>query len=129
MSRVYATAEQLAEWTGKPAPQDAARQLARASEDVDSALLTAVYATDSAGMPTDPDVITALSDAVCALIEYRAETGDSGTGARDRWDSVSLGPASMSGRRDTGNRPGGVDLGDRAERALRRAGLLPGVIC
>ncbi|MGW6518546.1 hypothetical protein [Streptomyces sp. NPDC054962] len=129
MPRVYATPEQLTAWTGKPAPEDAERLLDRASEDVDSALLTAVYATDSAGMPTEPDVITALSDAVCALIEYRTETGDSGTGARDRWDSISLGPASMSGRRDNGSRPGGVDLGDRAERALRRAGLLPGVIC
>lgn len=129
MSRVYATPEQLTAWTGQPAPADAERLLTRASEDVDSALLAAVYATDSAGMPTDPEVTQALSDAVCALVEYRQEAGDSGTGARDRWDSVSLGPASMSGRKNTGNRPGGVDLGDRAERALKRAGLLPGVIC
>ncbi|MFF9262000.1 head-tail connector protein [Streptomyces longwoodensis] len=129
MPRVYATPADLTAWTGKAAPADAERQLARASEDVDSALLTAVYRTDADGMPTDPDVTAALRDAVCALVEYRAETGDSGTGARDQWDSVSLGPASMSGRRTTGGRPGGVDLGDRAERALRRAGLLPGVVC
>ncbi|MFH9430239.1 hypothetical protein ACH4JZ_18350 [Streptomyces sp. NPDC017615] len=128
MGRVYATPEQLTTWTGQPPPAEAGRLLARASEDVDSALLTAVYETDDEGLPTDPVVVQALADAVCALIEYRSETGDSGTGARDRWDSVSLGPASMSGRRAAVNQPGGVDLGDRAERALRRAGLLPGVI-
>jgi hypothetical protein len=125
---VYATAEELAAYTGQPAPADAARLLARASEDVEDALLTAIYDTDDAGAPTDPAIIAALSEATCAQIEYQQATGDDGTGAAGRWDSVSIGPVSLSGRQDTPRGAGEVDLAPRAHRALRRAGLLPGVI-
>ncbi|MBK6015619.1 hypothetical protein [Streptomyces sp. MBT53] len=125
MDRVYATPEQV--WTGQP-PADAERLLARASEDIDDALLTAVYRTDSAGMPTDPKVVTALADAVRDQIEYWAATGDDGTGAAGRWDSVSIGPVSLSGRKDAPASADDVDLAPRAHRALTRAGLLPGVI-
>ncbi|WP_275463371.1 hypothetical protein [Streptomyces noursei] len=126
--RVYATPEQLAAWTGQPAPADADRLLARASEDVDDALLTAVYRTDAAGMPTDRGVEDALADAVCAQVEYHVATGDDGTGAAGRWDSVSIGPVSLSGRQAGPAAAGDVDLAPRAHRALTRAGLLPGVI-
>ncbi|GAA3237278.1 hypothetical protein [Streptomyces lavendulae] len=128
MPRIYATPEQLTAWSGKPAPTDADRLLARASEDVDDALATALYATDSAGMPTDPAVAAAFADAVCAQVEYQLAAGTDGTGADDRWDSVSLGPLSMSGRRTTSHAPGSVDLAPRAYRALTRAGLHLGVI-
>ncbi|UIX33548.1 hypothetical protein [Streptomyces sp. GQFP] len=127
--RLYATADDYLGWTGEQtAPADIARLIARASEDIDEALLTAVYCTDAAGMPAHPEVIEALSNAVCAQIEYWQETGDTGTGAAGRWDSVSLGPLSLSGRRGGPTYPGAVDLADRAHRALNRAGLLPGVI-
>ncbi|MXM68295.1 hypothetical protein GR925_33950 [Streptomyces sp. HUCO-GS316] len=125
---VHATPEQLTAWTGQPAPPDADRLLARASEDIDDALLTAVYAMNSAGMPTDPAVVTALADATCAQVEYQLATGDDGTGAAGRWDSVSIGPVSLSGRKDAPTAAGDVDLAPRAHRALNRAGLLPGVI-
>ncbi|WP_432026836.1 hypothetical protein [Streptomyces sp. 1222.5] len=125
MGRVYATPEQV--WTGQP-PADADRLLARASEDIDDALLTAVYRTDSAGVPTDPAVVTALAEAVRAQIEYWAATGDDGTGAAGKWDAVSIGPVSLSGRKDPPAAAGDVDLAPRAHRALTRAGLLPGVI-
>lgn len=128
MARVYATPEQLAAWTGQPAPPDADRLLARASEDVDDALLTAVYVTDAAGMPTDPAIRQALADAACAQVEYQQATGDDGTGAAGRWGSVSIGPVSLGDRRDGPQNTGDVDLAPRAARALKRAGLLPGVI-
>ncbi|WP_406334353.1 hypothetical protein OG814_11820 [Streptomyces zaomyceticus] len=128
MGRVYATPEQLTEWTGRPAPADADRILARASEDIDDALLTALYDVDDNGMPTDPDVAQALTDATCAQVEYQQATGDDGTGAASRWDSVSIGPVSLSGRRQGAGTPGEADLADRARRALARAGLLPGVV-
>ncbi|MFF8095689.1 hypothetical protein [Streptomyces sp. NPDC016675] len=128
MGRVYATPEQLTAWTGNPAPADAERQLSRASEDVDDALLTACYRTNEQGMPTDPAIVQALADATCAQVEYREESGDDGTGAVGRWGSVSLGPVSLGDRRDATGDPTEVDLGPRAHRALRRAGLLPGVI-
>jgi hypothetical protein len=129
MSRVYATPAQYATWTGQTAPTGADRLLARASEDIDDALRTAVYCTDDAGMPTDPDIIAALADATCAQVEYQQATGDDGTGAAGRWGSVSIGPVSLSGRTDTAAGPSELDLAPRADRALRRAGLLPGVIC
>lgn len=126
--RVYATPEQLTAWTGQPAPADAERLLARASEDVDDALLTAVYAVDSLGMPTDPAIVTTLTEAVCAQVEYQLATGDDGTGAAGKWGSVVIGPVSLGDRRDAPQAAGDVDLAPRAQRALTRAGLLPGVI-
>ncbi|MGW7197224.1 hypothetical protein [Streptomyces chryseus] len=128
MPRVYATPEQLTAWTGQPAPTDADRLLARASEDVDDALLAAIYDTDAQGMPTEPDVVQALADATCAQVEYQQETGDSGTGAAGQWDNVKIGPVALSGRRSSPQSAGSVDLAPRAGRALARAGLLPGVI-
>lgn len=126
MPRVYATPEQLTAWTGQPAPPDADRLLARASEDVDDALLSAVYDTDALGMPTDPKIVAALADAACAQVEYQQATGDDGTGAAGRWDAVSIGPVSLSGRQSGPQAAGDVDLAPRAHRALKRAGLLPG---
>ncbi|MEV6073962.1 hypothetical protein AB0L80_02425 [Streptomyces sp. NPDC052069] len=128
MPRIYATPEQLTAWTGQPAPPDADRLLARASEDIDDALLSAVYDTDAAGMATDPDIVAALANATCAQVEYQQATGDDGTGAAGRWGSVSIGPVSLSDRRDDPQAASDVDLAPRAHRALKRAGLLPGVI-
>ncbi|MCY0959604.1 hypothetical protein [Streptomyces sp. H27-H5] len=128
MGRVYATPEQLAAWTGTPAPPAAERLLARASEDIDDALLSSVYAVDGIGLPTDPGVVGVLADATCAQVEYQLATGDDGTGAAGRWGSVSIGPVSLGDRRDSAQAAGDVDLAPRAHRALTRAGLLPGVI-
>ncbi|KAB7834062.1 hypothetical protein [Streptomyces mobaraensis] len=126
--RVYATPEQLAAWTHTPAPAGAEQLLARASEDVEAALLTAVYPVDADGAPAEQRVAEALRDAVCAQVEWQLATGDDGTGAMGRWDSVSIGPVSLSGRRPGPPAASGVDLAPRAHRVLRRAGLLPGVI-
>ncbi|AGP56825.1 hypothetical protein [Streptomyces rapamycinicus] len=128
MGSVYATREQLATYTGAPAPEGAERLLARASEDIDAALLTAYYATDPDGDPTEQHVVDALRDATCAQVEYQLATGDDGTGAAGVWDAVSIGPVSLSGRRAGPPAASGVDLAPRAHRALLRAGLLPGVI-
>ncbi|GAA1175973.1 head-tail connector protein [Streptomyces rhizosphaericus] len=128
MGSVYATPEQLATYTGAPAPEGAERLLARASEDIDAALLTAYYATDADGDPTERHVVDALRDATCAQVEYQLATGDDGTGAAGVWDAVSIGPVSLSGRKAGPPAASGVDLAPRAHRALLRAGLLPGVI-
>lgn len=133
MARNYATREQLEAWTGQPAPPDAERLLARASQDVDDALRAALYDTDDDGMPTAPEVAEALADATCAQIEYQRAAFDDGTGAAGRFNSVSIGSVSLStsrtGRSETGSGQGAsIDLAPRASRALRRAGLLPGVI-
>ncbi|MDT0346762.1 hypothetical protein [Streptomyces litchfieldiae] len=128
--RVYATPEQLAAWTGQP-PPDAGRLLARASEDIDSALLTAVYAADPSGYPTRARVRDALADATCAQVEQWLATGSDGVTTAEAWDSVSIGPVSLSGRSSTTPPTAtvaGVELAPRAYRALHRAGLLPGEV-
>lgn len=124
--RVYATPEQLAAWLSQPTPADAERLLARAAEDIDSALLTAVYAVDDDGDPLDPRIVQALADAACAQVEWQLATGDDGTGAGGAWDSVSIGPVSLSGRASRTTGASGVELAPRADRVLRRAGLEPG---
>ncbi|MFK0289938.1 hypothetical protein ACIQU6_05530 [Streptomyces sp. NPDC090442] len=128
MGRVYATPEQYAAWTGEPAPEGAERLLARASEDVDSALLTAVYPVDEDGDPTQATIAAALRDATCAQVEYQLAAGDDGTGAAGQWDSVSIGPVSLSGRSGRSAGSSGVDLAPRADRILRRASLEPGQV-
>ncbi|MGW7416130.1 hypothetical protein [Streptomyces sp. NPDC054863] len=122
----YATPEQLSMWLGTPAPSGAERLLARAGEDIDSALLTAIYRVDEDGDPIEPRVVAALADATCAQVEHWLATGDDGTGAGGVWDSVSIGPVSLSGRSRTPSAASGVELAPRADRALRRAGLTPG---
>ncbi|PSJ29824.1 hypothetical protein B7P34_04750 [Streptosporangium nondiastaticum] len=128
MRRPYSTPEQLSTWLGTPAPSDAERLISRASEDIDSALLTAIYPVDEDGDPLDPRIAQALADATCAQVEYQLATGDDGTGASGTWDSVSIGPVSLSGRTGRSAGSSGVELAPRADRALRRAGLSPGRI-
>ena len=75
MPAVYATEQQLAEWSGQAAPDNATVLLRAASRLVDSALLTAVYATDDDGAPTDTKVAAALRDATCAQAATWAALG------------------------------------------------------
>ncbi|MEV7777803.1 hypothetical protein [Kitasatospora sp. NPDC088351] len=121
MALTYATPAQLATWLGRPAPADAERLLARASEDVDAALLTACYPVDSTGAPTDPAHTQALADAACAQVEYQLAAGEDGTGAAARWSSVSAGSISLSA--SSSAPAGALDLAPRALRALQRAEL------
>lgn len=65
---VYATDEQLAAWTGDPAPETADRLLRAASRLVDDATLTAVYDVGTDGLPKPGPVADALADACCAQV-------------------------------------------------------------
>ncbi|MFD7738413.1 hypothetical protein [Streptomyces sp. MJM8645] len=121
MALTYASPEQLAAWLGRPAPTDAERLLARASDDVDAALLTACYPVDSTGSPTAPVHAAALADAACAQVEYQLAAGEDGTGAAARWSSVSAGSISLSASSPAP--AGALDLAPRARRILQRAGL------
>ena len=71
----YATVAQLAADPWGLTPPDAARLLVRASEVIDQALRTAIYAVDTNGAPTDAAVAQVLADATCAQVEFW-ETGD-----------------------------------------------------
>lgn len=70
MVLVYAEASDLAEapWSLDPAPDNADRLIARASQLVRAATRSAVYDVDAAGKPSDEDVLAGFRDAVCAQV-------------------------------------------------------------
>lgn len=97
--RSYATSSDLyaAPWNLDLDDREGDALLMRASTLVDSLIITAIYATDDDGKPTDPRVKDALRDATCAQASWFSETGDTGSGAAGRFNSMSLGSASLSG--------------------------------
>ncbi|GAB3437475.1 hypothetical protein [Actinophytocola sediminis] len=135
MARIYATHEQLVAYTEGssfvvPAEPESQRVRTRASEFVDDALLTAVYATDPVTeLPTDRRIEAALRDAVCAQVVWWDETGDE-LGDAGQYTSASIGSVSLTrGRAAAGvTLPSGRTLGPHAATHLRLAGLLPGVV-
>lgn len=122
MGRVYATADVWQQWTGKPPPDDAERRLARASEQIARATLTAVYDVDGAGMPTDPAVAEAFQGATVLQAYWWVTTGDE-QGDAAIWQSASIGSVSLSGRRQTGS-SARDRLAPQAEALLDLAGLI-----
>lgn len=95
--RVYATTTDLANYLGAAPPLDAARLLADASRMLDAQVLAycrydVVTAT---GMPSDTDVATAISRAVCAQVAWWGEVGDSTGAAGAGYGSVSIGSVSL----------------------------------
>ncbi|MFG2780825.1 hypothetical protein ACGFY7_23595 [Streptomyces prunicolor] len=74
--RSYATTTQLANALHAAPPLDAVALLERATQLLDSDFLkTAVYDVDDDGMPTDPVVVAAFAEAVCAQVEFWGEVG------------------------------------------------------
>ena len=138
MPAVYATEQQLAEWSGQAAPDNATVLLRAASRLVDSALLTAVYATDVDGLPTDTKVAGALRDAVCAQAATWAALGvDPTTGGVDVASSAavvrkSLDTATIEYDRNataataSARQQAARELTDEAAQHLASAGLLNG---
>lgn len=70
--RTYATADDLAEWWGKAAPDNATGLLRSASSLVGRYTRAAVYATTYEGMPDDPDVAEAFRDATTSQAAFWA---------------------------------------------------------
>jgi hypothetical protein len=88
MARVYATSTDYT-------PE----QLRLASSLVDVLLRGVVYATDADGMPTDPDVAQAMSDATLAIAGELDATGATLPGSTQEWDSVRMATVALSGRK------------------------------
>ena len=121
----YATVEQLAADPWGLTPPGAARLLVRASEVIDQALRTAVYAVDTNGAPTDTAVIAALVGATCAQVEFW-ETGDEEDDILGPVDSLSLAGMSVKMSANQGDRVSPTYLAPRAHRILVNAGLRDG---
>ncbi len=66
MTIIYADSDALAAWAGASAPSNASVLLRSASLLVRQATLPAMYAADDDGLPTDADLLQAMSDATCA---------------------------------------------------------------
>ena len=118
----YATTQQLQAYTGATPPADATRLLGRASELIDDHIITAIYAVDAQGYPTDQPIKDALADAVCAQVEYWL-AGDEEDDILGPTQGVSLGGMQVQYGAGT-NRATPMYLAPRAARHLRAAGLL-----
>lgn len=129
MARVYATEADLIAYGAPPGVTlptgaEATRKLTRASEHVDEMLLTAIYDTDTNGMPTKASVIQALENATCAQVVWWAGGGGDETGTQGKYKDIALGSLRLS-RGSSG--AGEVErYAPDALRHLRLEGLLPG---
>lgn len=113
----YATAEELAAYTGTTAPADAERLLLRASELVD-------YVTRGRIDTTDTDHTDAARTAVCAICEAWAHTGEPTGALSGNVQSYTAGKVSVTYAQGSGSGGGGSALPVRAYQALLSAGLL-----
>lgn len=113
----YATRPELQAYTGQPPPDDAGRQLRRATQLIDEALTSATYTVDTDGQPTDAAVVAALRDATCAQVEYWT-TGDEEDDIAGPLQGVVLGGMQLQYGAGS-NRATPTYLAPRAWRALR----------
>ncbi|NIL56716.1 hypothetical protein [Salinispora arenicola] len=115
----YATEAELTAYpVTVPTGASAALLLTRASRDVDRALLTAAYDTDTNGSPTDAGVIAALRDATCEQVAGMIAAGDiTGTGAMPPTASFAIGKVSVV--------RGGQGAGGSSQQASKINGLWP----
>ncbi|NUO58993.1 MAG: hypothetical protein HOV78_20220 [Hamadaea sp.] len=112
---VYATATDLADWTGSAAPSNAVQLLRTASGLVADATVTAWYATDASGMPTTSYVVDAMRDATCAHAAAMAAA---------KVDPLAAGAntARTASRKKVGTAE--VEYADAAQAAAARAALV-----
>lgn len=131
MGRVYANRDELEGYAPAgvvvPAEPEASRMLARASDEVELATMSAIYTTDAAGMPTAPTVIDAMREATCAQAVHWLETGDE-SGTAGQWSSVGIGSITLARTANSAASTPAGHLPDTVARPLRLAGLLPGHI-
>lgn len=97
MARIYATAADYLAFTGQTPPAGIEAQLARAARFLDSEVFRLCwYDVDAGGLPSNPLVLAAFRDAVCAQVAWWVELGDSTGAAGVGWSSVGIGSVSLS---------------------------------
>jgi hypothetical protein len=96
VTRIYATSDDLAAYTGEDAPADAAALLAKAARFLDSKVFRMCwFNADADGLPTDSLVKQAFTNAVCAQAAWWGELGDSTGAAGAGWGHVSIGSVTL----------------------------------
>jgi hypothetical protein len=94
---VYANPGQYLAWSGDSSTPEwiVLVKLQRASEDIDRALMGAVYPVNANGMPTDPMVIDVLMRATCAQAQWLIGDNDD-SGLKRQYLSTSVGGVSQT---------------------------------
>lgn len=89
---VYASVAQYRAWSRDQVTPDAMIETAlmRGTEQIDVALVAAVYATDADGMPTDPALANVLARATSAQAQYIIAANDD-PGIKREYSSISAG--------------------------------------
>lgn len=97
MPRIYATAADLAAYTGTAAPANADALLAQASRMLDAEVFGLCYyqADPDTGMPVVQVVTDAFRDATCAQAQWWDALGDSLGATVAGWSEVRIGSALM----------------------------------
>lgn len=115
--RSYATTTDLADYLRAAPPLDSVGLLADASRMLDTMVLAYCrYDVNDTGLPTDPDVATAISRAVCAQVAWWDEVGDHIGAAGAGYGNVSIGSVSLG--RTTGSASSSASGGDAAARQI-----------
>jgi hypothetical protein len=122
---VYATVAQYQAWSGDTYTPAAmvTTKLARASEQLDVALVAAVYRTDADGMPTDPALIAVLVRACSAQAQYLLAHNDD-AGVKREYSSTNVGGVSTT-RAVSMQALALPPIAPQALAILRVAGVLP----
>jgi hypothetical protein len=124
----YATVQQYQAWSGDastPASMVSVK-LMRASEDIDSYLIAAVYPVNANGMPTDAMAIDAFMRACCAQAQFLiADNDDAGVKRQYMTTSVSGVSATRVAAMTAMSLP---PLSSRAASILHTAGVLPNAV-
>ncbi|MFB8763836.1 hypothetical protein [Nocardiopsis alba] len=125
MARVYATPSDLTEWGVELDQAEARGMIRRASALVENHTITARYRVDGDGMPTEPRLVEAFRDAVCAVVAWWEETGNA-SGAAGQYTDVSLGSLSLRRAPSAGGHSSAqaARIAPEAVQILATAGLL-----
>ncbi len=122
---VYASVQQYRNWSGDTwTPSEIIQvKLQRATEDIDVALVAAVYRTDANGMPLDPGLANVLVRATSAQCQYLLDQNDD-SGIKREYSTTSI--AGVTATRSA--KMQGLWMQPTAPRALqilRVEGVLP----
>lgn len=127
-ARVFATLAQYRDWTGDQSATVTPQQLASASRLVSAAIVGAEYDYDSiTGMPLGAEVLEAVMEATCAVVQYRAPAAAVSEMAAAGIKSAKIGTATYEVSDDAA----AVDmtaLPVEAHRILDEAGLVGGPV-
>jgi hypothetical protein len=125
---VYASIAQYRAWSRDQfTPDDlVAMYLQRATEDLDIALVAAVYPTNDNGMPTDAMVIDCFARATCAQVQFLIADNDP-AGIKRQYSSTSMGGVSQTRVAAMTAMPM-PPLAPRAAAILHTAGVLPSAV-